>query len=371
MKHTMYFVLLCYFSFIVATVSCNEPLNIAAKKALITGVTGQDGSYLAELLLQKGYEVHGLFRVPQETVKQEQNAAFIAQMKAIGNFVVHHGDIIERDVAISLINTIKPDEIYNLAAQANPQLSFEKPAYTLQATAVAVYNLLEAIASAGIMKKVKLFQASSSTIFGQSLDIPQTEKTIFHPSSPYAVAKLCAHWAIRNYRESYGLFACNGILFNHESPRRGANFVTRKITLTASRIKKGSNEILHLGNLNANCDWGYAKDYVEAMWLILQQGRADDYIIATGKTHTVREFVNAAFKAISIDIEWRGEGIDEKGIDKQTGKVLVAVEPKFFRKLEPYVSVGCIDKISKEIGWMPHTQFEELVTIMVTSDIAS
>lgn len=335
------------------------------KKALITGITGQDGSYLAEFLLEKNYEVHGIIRRSSSI-----NTSRIENIIENENFYLHYGDLTDSNNITNLIKQILPDEIYNLAAQSHVKISFETPEYTGEVDALGTLRILEAVKLLGLEKKTKIYQASTSELYGCVQEVPQTEKTPFYPRSPYGVAKLYGYWITKNYRESYGMFASNGILFNHESPRRGENFVTRKITLSVARISKGIQKKLYLGNLNAMRDWGYAKDYVECMWLMLQADRADDYVIATGEMHTVREFVELSFKEVGIDIEWIGEGINEKGLDSKTKKILVEVDEKFFRPAEVDQLLGSPEKAKKELNWNPtKTSFEDLVKIMVESDL--
>ena len=296
------------------------------KKALVTGITGQDGSYLAEFLLEKGYEVHGITR--RISISNTQR---IDHLLAANKIKIHDGDLSDGNSIVRIINEVQPDEIYNLAAQSHVGNSFDVPIYTGDVDALGVLRILDAVHQLGLDKKTRIYQASTSELYGQVEEVPQNENTPFHPFSPYAVAKQYGFWMMREYRDAYGQFAANGILFNHESERRGETFVTRKITLAAARISQGLQECLYLGNLDSKRDWGYAKDYVECMWLILQQDEPDDYVIATGVQHTVREFATLAFKHVGIDIEWQGQGIDEKGIDKATGKVVVAVSPDFYR----------------------------------------
>ena len=333
------------------------------KKALITGITGQDGSYLAEFLIEKNYEVHGLIR--------RSSSPNIERIEHIEDKInLHYGDLTDSNNMISLIKQIEPDEIYNLAAQSHVQVSFETPEYTANVDALGTLRILEAIRILGLENKTRVYQASTSELYGKVQEVPQSETTPFYPRSPYGVAKLYAYWIMRNYRESYNIFASNGILFNHESPRRGETFVTRKITLAASKIKEGLQDKLYLGNLNAKRDWGYAKDYIECMWLILQADYADDFVIATGEMHTVREFVDLAFKEVDIELKWIGEGVNEKGIDKNTGKVLVEVDEKFFRPAEVDQLLGNPQKAKEKLGWNPtKTSFKELVKIMVRSDL--
>lgn len=342
--------------------------------ALITGITGQDGSFLAELLLKKGYEVHGIIRRSSSfntgRIEHLYIDELIKDMKIQRKVKLHYGDMTDSTNLIRLIREIKPDEIYNLAAMSHVKVSFEVPEYTADTDGVGTLRLLEAVRFLGYENKTKIYQASTSELYGKVQEIPQNEKTPFYPRSPYGAAKLYAYWITKNYREAYNMFAVNGILFNHESERRGETFVTRKITLAAARIKKGTQEKLYLGNLNAKRDWGYAKDYVECMWLMLQHDTPEDFVIATGETHTVREFATLAFKEVGIELEWQGEGVNEKGIDRSTGKVLVEVDPKYFRPTEVDLLLGDPTKAKNLLGWNPtKTSFEELVKIMVESDM--
>lgn len=344
------------------------------KKALITGITGQDGSYLAEFLLEKNYEVHGIIRRSSSfntgRIEHLYIEEAIKDMEKNFNIKLHYGDMTDSSNLIRLIQQIRPDEIYNLAAQSHVKVSFEVPEYTADTDGIGALRLLEAVRFLELEKTTKIYQASTSELYGKVQEVPQTETTPFYPRSPYGVAKLYAYWIIKNYREAYNMFAVNGILFNHESERRGETFVTRKITLAVARIKKGLQEKLYLGNLNALRDWGYAKDYVECMWLMLQHSVPEDFVIATGEMHTVREFTTLAFKEAEIDIEWIGKGIDEKGIDKKTGKIYVEVNPKYFRPTEVEQLLGDPSKAKKILGWNPtKTSFEELVKKMVKSDI--
>lgn len=346
---------------------------MANKVALITGITGQDGSFLAEFLLEKGYEVHGILRRSSsfntERIEHLYLEEWIRDMKQKRLVNLHWGDMTDSSSLIRIISTIKPTEIYNLAAQSHVKVSFDVPEYTAEADATGVLRLLEAVRICGLDKSCRIYQASTSELYGLVQEVPQKETTPFYPRSPYGVAKLYGFWIAKNYRESYGMYAANGILFNHESERRGETFVTRKITIAASRIALGKQDKLYLGNLNALRDWGYAKDYVECMWLMLQQDKPQDYVIATGESHTVREFCTLSFKEVGIEIEWQGEGIEEKGIDKKTGKVLIEVDPKFFRPAEVEQLLGDPNKAKTELGWNPRkTSFEELVHIMVQSD---
>ncbi len=339
-----------------------------SKVALITGITGQDGSYLAELLLEKGYEVHGIIRRHSTICTDRIDHLYNNKELRDKRFFLHHGDLTDSCNLLSLINKIKPDEVYNLAAQSHVAVSFEVPEYTAEATGVGTIRLLDAIHQSGL--KCKFYQASTSELFGGIPGTaPQSEKTPFYPKSPYGAAKLYSYWITVNYRESYDMFACNGILFNHESPRRGETFVTRKITRAVADIMAGKQETLYLGNMNAKRDWGFAGDYVEGMWRILQQDKPGDYVLATNETHTVREFVELSFAEVGIEIEWQGEGVDEKGIDKKTGKVLVAVNPRYFRPAEVELLWGDATKAETELGWKRKVSFKELVAMMVDSDM--
>ena len=335
------------------------------KKALITGVTGQDGSYLAEFLLEKDYEVHGIVR-RASTEKKER----IDHLEGSPNFHLHYGDLTDSLSLVKIISKVEPDEIYNLAAQSHVAVSFEVPEYTADATGTGVIRLLEAIRTCGLEKKCRFYQASTSELFGKVQEIPQSETTPFYPYSPYAAAKQYAYWVVRNYREGYGMFATNGILFNHESERRGETFVTRKITLAAAKIAAGAQDKLYLGNLDALRDWGYAKDYVECMWLMLQHNEPDDFVVATGEQYSVRDFCARAFKIAGIELRWEGEGVEEKGIDVSTGKIVVEVSPEFFRPTDVVTLLGNPSKAKEKLGWNPRkTSFDELVNIMVDSDI--
>ena len=343
------------------------------KVALITGITGQDGSYLAEFLIDKGYEVHGVLRRSSSfntgRIEHLYLDEWVRDMKRKRLVNLHWGDMTDTSSLIRIIQTIQPDEIYNLAAQSHVKVSFDVPEFTAETDAVGTLRLLEAVRILGMEHKTKIYQASTSELFGLVQETPQNETTPFYPRSPYAVAKLYAYWIMKNYRESYGMFAVNGILFNHESERRGENFVTRKITLAACRIAQGLQDKLYLGNLSSLRDWGYAKDYVECMWLMLQQEKPEDFVIATGEQHTVREFCTLAFKYAGIELEWQGEGLAEKGIDKNTGKVLVEVDPKYFRPAEVQTLLGDPTKARTVLGWNPRkTSFDELVRLMVESD---
>ena len=335
------------------------------KKALITGVTGQDGSYLSEFLLEKGYDVHGIIRRSSVDYRPR-----IAHLEGNPNFHLHYGDLADTSGLLNVIATVRPDEIYNLAAQSHVQVSFDSPEYTADTDAVGVLRILEAVRIAGLKDTCRIYQASTSELYGKVEEVPQSETTPFHPYSPYAVAKQYGYWIVKEYRDAYNMFACNGILFNHESERRGETFVTRKITLAASRIAQGKQDKLYLGNLSSLRDWGYAKDYVECMWLILQNDKPDDFVIATGEQHSVREFAQLAFKNVGIDLEFVGEGAEEKGIDKTTGKVLVEVSPDFYRPTDVVNLLGNPAKAKEQLGWNPtKTSFEELVHIMVEHDM--
>jgi GDPmannose 4,6-dehydratase len=335
------------------------------RKALITGITGQDGSFLAEFLLSKGYEVHGLIR--RSSVSTTERIDHLLAKNAI---TLHEGDLSDSSSIIRIMKEVQPDEVYNLAAQSHVQISFDAPEYTGDVDALGVLRILEAIHILGLEKKTRVYQASTSELYGKVEQCPQDEHTPFHPFSPYAVAKQYGFWMVREYREAYGIFAANGILFNHESERRGENFVTRKITLAASRISYGLQDHLELGNLSSLRDWGYAKDYVECMWLILQQDKPDDFVIATGVQHTVREFATLAFHDAGIELRWEGEGLNEQGIDKKTGKVLVKVNPKWFRPTDVVNLWGNPTKAKTVLGWNPQkTSYEELVRIMTEHDM--
>lgn len=338
------------------------------KTALITGITGQDGAYLAEFLLNKGYVVHGIKRRSSSFNTARVDHLYKDPHERNVNFFMHYGDLTDSTNLIRIIQEVQPDEIYNLAAQSHVQVSFETPEYTANSDGLGTLRLLEAIRILGMENKTKFYQASTSELYGKVQDIPQKETTPFYPRSPYAVAKLYAYWITVNYREAYGIFACNGILFNHESPIRGETFVTRKITMAATKIKHGLQEKLYLGNLDAKRDWGFAKDYVEAMWLILQQEYPEDYVIATGETHSVREFTELAFKEVGIEILWKGKGSDEVGIDSSTGKVLVEIDPRYYRPTEVDLLIGDPSKAKEKLGWKPKVKLEELVKIMITAD---
>lgn len=335
------------------------------KTALITGITGQDGSYLAELLLEKGYDVHGVIRRSSVDYRER-----IAHLEGQQNFHLHYGDMGDSMSIMNVVSTVRPDEIYNLAAQSHVQVSFDVPEFTADVDATGVLRILEAVRLCGLKDKTRIYQASTSELYGKVEQVPQSETTPFHPYSPYAVAKQYGFWITKEYREAYGMYCCSGILFNHESERRGETFVTRKITLAAARIAQGKQDKLYLGNLDSLRDWGYAKDYVECMWLILQQDKPDDYVIATGVQHTVREFCQLAFKHAGIELEFKGKGIDEKGYDKKTGKVLVEVSKDFYRPTDVVNLLGDPTKARTKLGWNPtKTSFEELVKLMVEYDM--
>ena len=344
------------------------------KVALISGITGQDGSFLAEFLIDKGYEVHGILRRSSSfntgSIEHLYLDEWVRDMKKSRLINLHWGDMTDSSSLIRIIQAVRPDEIYNLAAQSHVKVSFDVPEYTAEADAIGTLRMLEAVRILGLEKKTKIYQASTSELFGLVQEVPQKETTPFYPRSPYGVAKQYGFWITKNYRESYGMFAVNGILFNHESERRGENFVTRKITLAASRIAQGFQDKLYLGNLDSLRDWGYAKDYVECMWLILQHETPEDFVIATGEYHTVREFCTLAFKEVGIELRWEGKGVEEKGIDVNTGRELVAVDPKYFRPAEVEQLLGDPTKAKTMLGWNPRkTSFPELVKIMVQHDM--
>ncbi|MCK4358324.1 MAG: GDP-mannose 4,6-dehydratase [Candidatus Cloacimonetes bacterium] len=333
------------------------------KKALITGITGQDGSYLSEFLLSKSYEVHGIIRRASVF-----NTDRIEHLRNLDNFYLYHGDLTDSSNLNRILQKVKPDEIYNLGAQSHVAVSFEVPEYTAEVDAIGTIRLLDAIRDVGI--ETKFYQASTSEMFGGFPEtVPQNEKTSFHPRSPYGAAKLYGYWVTINYREAYGIFTCNGILFNHESPRRGETFVTKKITKAVANIYKGKQKQIQLGNLDAKRDWGYAKEYVEAMWLMLQQDKPDDFIIATGKTYSIREFVELAFNEIDIEIAWKGKGLNEKGINKKTGEILVEINPRYFRPTEVDLLLGDVSKAKEKLGWEAKISLKELVHIMVDYDL--
>ncbi len=341
------------------------------KVALITGVTGQDGAYLAEFLLRKGYVVHGIKRRTSLFNTDRIDHLYQDPHIAHRNFILHYGDMTDSSSLVHVIQKTQPDEIYNLAAQSHVAVSFEEPEYTANSDALGTLRILEAMRILGMSKKTRFYQASTSELYGLVRETPQKETTPFYPRSPYGVAKLYAYWITVNYRESYGMFACNGILFNHESPVRGETFVTRKITRALARIKLGLQDKLYLGNLNAARDWGHARDYVEMQWLMLQQDKPEDFVIATGEQHTVREFVELAAKEIGIDMRWQGDGVDEKGYDIGTGKCLVEVDPRYFRPAEVETLLGDASKAKQRLGWTPKTSFKSLVTEMMREDLTS
>lgn len=337
------------------------------KRALITGVTGQDGSYLAEFLLEKGYDVHGVIRRSSVDYRER-----ISHLEGHPNFHLHYADLTDSMAMVQVVSKVRPDEFYNLAAQSHVQVSFDSPEFTANVDAIGVLRCLEAIRLTGLADTCRFYQASTSELYGKVEEVPQNEDTPFHPYSPYAVAKLYGYWIVKEYREAYGMFACSGILFNHESERRGETFVTRKITLAAARIAQGKQDILYLGNLSSLRDWGYARDYVECMWLILQQPEPEDFVIATGEQHTVREFCELAFERAGINLRWEGEGENEKGIDTETGRVLVAVSPDFYRPTDVVNLLGDPSKARNKLGWDPaqKTSFRQLVNLMVDADMA-
>ena len=336
------------------------------KKALITGVTGQDGSFLAEFLLDKGYDVHGMIRRSSVDYRER-----IAHLEGHPRFHLHYGDLGDSLSLVKIVAEVRPDEIYNLAAQSHVQVSFDVPEYTADVVATGVLRVLEAVRVCGLEHSCRIYQASTSELYGKVEEVPQNEKTPFHPYSPYAVAKQYGFWIVKEYREAYGMYCCSGILFNHESERRGETFVTRKITLAAARIAQGKQDKLYLGNLSALRDWGYARDYVECMWLILQQDKPDDFVIATGEQHSVREFCTLAFREVGIELDFVGEGVDEKGIDRATGRVLVEVSPDFYRPTDVVNLWGDPTKAKAKLNWNPNTtSFEDLVRIMVENDMA-
>jgi GDPmannose 4,6-dehydratase len=359
-------------------VSCHrlKKVNIAnklhnmSKVALITGVTGQDGAYLSELLLEKGYEVHGIKRRSSLFNTDRIDHLYQDPHEKNVKFKLHFGDMTDSSNLTRIIQEVQPDEIYNLAAQSHLKVSFETPEYTANSDAIGTLRILEAIRILGLEKKTRFYQASTSELYGKVQEIPQSEKTPFYPRSPYGVAKLYAFWIVKNYREAYNMYACNGILFNHESPLRGETFVTRKITRAAARIKLEMQECMYLGNLDAKRDWGHAKDYVEGMWRMLQQDIADDYVLATGETIEVREFVSKAFKELEIEVEWKGEGVNEVGINKANGKEIVRVDPKYFRPTEVDLLVGDASKARNELGWKPTFGVDGLVKDMIKADLA-
>ncbi|KAJ8667665.1 hypothetical protein QAD02_009328 [Eretmocerus hayati] len=339
--------------------------------ALITGITGQDGSYLAEFLIEKGYEVHGIIRRASSfNTGRIQHLYEDPRSHKQNKMKLHYGDMTDSSSLVKVISKVQPTEIYNLAAQSHVKVSFELSEYTAEVDAVGTVRLLDAIQTCGLTKSVKFYQASSSELYGKVREVPQTEKTPFYPRSPYACAKMYSFWIVVNYREAYNMYACNGILFNHESPRRGENFVTRKITRSIAKIHLGLTDILELGNLDAKRDWGHAKDYVEAMWLMLQQDAPDDYVVATGETHSVREFVEAAFQFVGRSIRWEGTGVDEVGKDASTGNILVKVNARYFRPTEVDILMGDATKAREKFGWKPTVSFLELISDMMTADLA-
>jgi len=341
-----------------------------SKVALITGVTGQDGAYLSELLLKKGYEVHGIKRRSSLFNTDRIDHLYQDPHEKNVKFKLHYGDLTDSSNLTRIIQEVKPDEIYNLAAQSHVKVSFETPEYTANSDAVGTLRILEAIRILGLEKKTRFYQASTSELYGKVQEVPQTEKTPFYPRSPYGVAKLYGFWIVKNYREAYNMYACNGILFNHESPLRGETFVTRKITRAAARISLGMQKTMFLGNLDAKRDWGHAKDYVEGMWRMLQQDKAEDYVLATGETIEVREFVTKAFKELGIDVIWEGKGVDETGTNKANGEVIVKIDPKYFRPTEVDLLVGDATKAKTELGWTPTYGVNDLVKDMVQADLA-
>ena len=337
------------------------------KKALITGITGQDGSYLTELLLEKGYEVHGIIRRASTFNTGRIDHLYKDPHLEGVRLFLHYGDLTDSSNLSRLLEKIMPDEIYNLGAQSHVRVSFDVPEYTADTDALGVLRILDAIKETGL--KSRFYQASTSELFGLVQEVPQTEKTPFYPRSPYAVAKLYGFWIVKNYRESYGLHASNGILFNHESPRRGETFVTRKITMAVARIHRGLQDCLYMGNIDARRDWGYAKDYVRMMWMMLQQEKPDDYVVATGEMHTVREFIEKSFGHVGRSIEWRGRGVDEIGIDTSTGKTVVRIDPRYFRPAEVEQLLGDPAKAMRQLGWVPEVKFEQLVELMTEGDL--
>jgi GDPmannose 4,6-dehydratase len=341
-----------------------------AKKALITGITGQDGAYLAEFLLAKGYEVHGIKRRSSLFNTARIDHLYQDPHSPHPKLVLHYGDMTDSSSLIHIVAKVRPDEIYNLAAQSHVQVSFEEPEYTADSDAIGVLRLLEAIRILGLTKTTRFYQASTSELYGLVREIPQTEATPFYPRSPYAVAKLYGYWIVVNYREAYGMYACNGILFNHESPVRGETFVTRKITRGLTRIKVGLQKQLYMGNLDAKRDWGHARDYVEMQWLMLQQDKPQDYVIATGKQYSVREFIQRCANRLEMDLTWQGSGVEEKAVDRD-GNVIVAVDPRYFRPTEVETLLGDSSKAERELGWVPQTSFDQLVAEMVDCDLTS
>lgn len=342
---------------------------MAKKKALITGITGQDGAYLAELLIEKGYKVHGIIRRSSSFNTERIDHLYQDPHVRNKNLILHYGDMTDSMNLTRIVKEVRPNEIYNLAAMSHVHVSFDSPEYVANADAVGTLRLLEAVKFLGLTKKTKIYQASTSELYGKIQETPQTEKTPFYPRSPYAVAKLYAYWITINYREAYDMFACNGILFNHESPLRGETFVTRKITQGLARIMSGKDKCLYLGNLDAKRDWGYAKDYVEGMWRILQQDKPDDYVLATGETHSVREFIEESCKVAGIDIKWQGKKEKEVGIDKNTGKTIIKIDPRYYRPTEVELLLGDPSKAEKRLKWTPKTKFKDLVKVMMEADL--
>lgn len=342
---------------------------MSKKVALITGVTGQDGAYLAELLLNKGYEVHGIKRRSSLFNTNRIDHLYTDLHENNVKFILHYGDMTDSTNIIKIIQDVQPDEIYNLAAQSHVKVSFETPEYTANSDAVGALRILEAIRILKLEKKTKFYQASTSELYGKVQEVPQTENTPFYPRSPYAVAKLYAFWITKNYREAYGMYACNGILFNHESPIRGETFVTRKITRGVARIKLGMQKKIYLGNIDAKRDWGHAKDYVEGMWLMLQQDNPEDYVLATGETTSVRDFISMAFNEVGIKMKWEGTGVDEKGINAETGDILIEIDPNYFRPTEVDLLIGDASKAFNNLGWKPKHNLQDLVKDMVQSDM--
>ncbi len=339
------------------------------KKALISGITGQDGSYLAEQLLEKGYEVHGIIRRASSFNTKRIDHLYIDPHKTGVKLFLHYGDLTDSSNLNRLLEKVSPDEVYNLGAQSHVQVSFEVPEYTAEVDGVGTLRFLDAIKEVGLKDKTKFYQASTSELYGKVVETPQSETTPFYPRSPYAAAKLYAYWIVVNYREAYNIHASNGILFNHESPRRGETFVTRKITMAAARISKGLQDCLYIGNIDSKRDWGYAPEYTHAMWMMMQLEKADDFVIATGETHTVREFIERAFEYAGINIEWQGSGVDETGVDSRTGNTIVRIDPKYFRPTEVELLLGNITKAKQKLKWEPKVTFEELVKIMMEADL--
>lgn len=346
----------------------NPKISIMSKKAVITGITGQDGSYLTEFLLRKGYEVHGIIR--RSSSINTWRLDHLINDKKIYNrrLFLHYGDITDLTSLKQIISRTRPEEIYNLAAQSHVKISFAIPEITASIDAIGTLKLLESIKNLGLIAETKLYQASTSELYGKVVETPQTENTPFYPRSPYGVAKLYGYWIIKNYREAYNIFACNGILFNHESERRGFNFVSRKVTIGLAKVKLGYDDVLQIGNLNAKRDWGYAPEYVECMWSMLQREQPEDYVIATGQTQSVRSFIELSARILGFKLEWEGEGLNEVGIDRDTGRVIVKVNPKYFRPTEVDLLLGDPSKAKRELGWKPKTSFEELVRIMTEAD---